>query len=267
MKNTLIHFLLITVFVAFVSCEKEDSDNVPTETTSVIPQTTAGRQNVKQGCIETNSRTATISLWDHGQIDGDIVSFYVNGKKVVSEITLNGPSNKYTFDITLDNNGYNSVSLFAHNLGDLPPNTAAMSINGNQSTIQSTLETNGSYDVVITGFGVSCSGGNGDNTGGGSNSGGSTNTGGGSTNTASNNGNIAFYTTRDRGCGSISITVDGNTTRRLSQFFPQGINDCNQGAVFSLTPGRHTFSASCGQYSWNSSFNITAGGCLRFNLQ
>jgi len=116
------------------------------------------------------------------------------------------------------------------------------------------LSTNGAFDIIITGFGVSCSS---------NNNGGDTNGG----NNTTTKGNIAFYTTTDRGCGSISITVDGSTTRNLNQFFPQGINDCSQGVIFSLTPGSHTFSATCGQYSWNSSFNITTGGCLRFNLQ
>jgi len=139
LKTYLILFLII---FSFTSCEEEEPEiyrpnqnNVPVEETSIITQTTAGRQNIKQGCIETSSRTATISLWDHGTIDGDIVSFYVNNKKVVSELTLDGPNNKYTFDITLENNGYNYVSLFAHNLGDINPNTAAISINGNQFTL------------------------------------------------------------------------------------------------------------------------------------
>ncbi len=266
MKKLYLLTLLIFSSLILVNCEIEEDEpeffepkytsDVVVNSSSIIPSTTAGRTNVKQGCIETDSRIITVSLWDHGTIDGDIVSFYINGKRVVAELTLDGPSNKYTFDITLSNNGFNYVTLFAHNLGDVEPNTAAISINGEQFTLRSNLDTNGAFDVVVTGYNVSCS--DSGNTGG-------SNTSGGSTDTS--NGSIAFYTTSDLGCGNITITVDGNNTQTLSQYFPQGIANCSQGTIFNLSPGTHTYRASCNNYTWEDTFTIVANGCLRYRLQ
>jgi hypothetical protein len=90
-------------------------------------------------------------------------------------------------------------------------------------------------------------------------------TGSGS-NTGSNNGNIAFYTKKDNGCGNITITVDGNSTKNLSQFHPSGINDCSQGAIFNLSKGSHGFVAKCGSFIWNGTFSISANGCLIYEL-
>lgn len=90
--------------------------------------------------------------------------------------------------------------------------------------------------------------------------------GGGSSNTNSSNGNIAFYTKKDNGCTSISITVNGNTTKNLSYFYPDGISDCSQGTIFNLPAGTHNFVATCGNTQWKSSFSISANGCLIYEL-
>lgn len=272
-KNYVIKFIFIFFFF-FYACDEESEptqevvEQVPVEMSSIIPSTTAGRTNIKQGCIETNSRFATISLWDHKKIDGDIISFYVNGKKVVSEHTLDGPNNKKTFDITLSNNGYNYVTLLAHNLGNISPNTAAVSINGEEFTLRSNLKTNGAFDIVVTGYGATCSDGSSGTSGntGSSGNSGSTNTGNTGSNTNSK-GKISFYTRSDLGCGPIKITVDGNITKTLNQYFPSGINDCSQGTSFELTPGTHSYTASCQNQTWNSSFQITADGCLKYELK
>lgn len=155
MKKIKLTLLLLTCILSFIGCEDNEPD-VLVNSSSIIPSTTEGRTNVNQGCVETDSRIITVSLWDHGTVDGDIVSLFINDRKVVNEITLDGPNNKYNIDLTLENNGYNYISLYAHNLGDISPNTAAISINGEEFSLESNLNRNGAFDVIVTGFDVTC---------------------------------------------------------------------------------------------------------------
>jgi hypothetical protein len=75
MKNlyNLKYLALFFSFLIFVSCEEED-DSVTVEVNSIIPSTLNGRPNVTLGCIEIDQRDVTIQVWDHGIIDGDIVT-------------------------------------------------------------------------------------------------------------------------------------------------------------------------------------------------
>lgn len=76
--------------------------------------------------IQVKSENIKINLRDHGRVDGDIVSIYLNGEAVVSKYLLTY-RNK-TFDIKLDPNKSNDLFLYAHNLGTSPPNTVAIEI-------------------------------------------------------------------------------------------------------------------------------------------
>ena len=69
----------------------------------------------------------TISLWDHGRQDGDIVSIYLNGELVVSKHTLT--YKKKVYEVKLDNAKPNDLFLYAHNLGRFAPNTVSIEIN------------------------------------------------------------------------------------------------------------------------------------------
>lgn len=147
------NFVLIitaTLFTLMISsCEKEPVRNE----TSIIPAEFADRPNEVIGELEINSREVTLSLWDHGQIDGDIVSIYVNGELVVDELTLRGPADKHTITTELKYNGYNYILMYAHNTGTISPNTAALSIDDGVSAkrfdVESTLSKNGTWDIVV----------------------------------------------------------------------------------------------------------------------
>ena len=92
------------------------------------------------------------------------------------------------------------------------------------------------------------------------------NSGGGGGNNSTTEGKVAFFVKSDKGCGNITITVDGNTTKTISQYYTQGINGCSEGTIFTLSQGSHSFTATCGNYTWSSTFSITADGCLTFEL-
>lgn len=75
--------------------------------------------------LEIQSDSIRVSLYDNGEIDGDTVTVFLNGKPVLVHQELTARAlNIY---LTLDNSkDVNEVSLFAENLGKIPPNTALM---------------------------------------------------------------------------------------------------------------------------------------------
>jgi len=149
MKNLIFIILAATLTLMMSSCEKD----VVRNETSIIPVEFEGRPNEVIGELQINSREVTISLWDHGQIDGDIVSIYVNGELAADEVTLKGPSEKYIFNTELKYNGYNYILMYAHNTGWVAPNTAALSIDDGSASrefeVESSLTRNGTWDIVV----------------------------------------------------------------------------------------------------------------------
>lgn len=98
----------------------------------------------KEIIVDTN--LVKIDLYDVGEIDGDSVSLFLNGKLVAEHQMLRASA--ITFTITLDKNlPENKLVLFAENLGRVPPNTAYMVITINKKeytlNMQSDEKTNG----------------------------------------------------------------------------------------------------------------------------
>lgn len=92
----------------------------------------AGRKISYQKKILVDSETLTINLYDHGRQDGDIVSIYLNGKAVIANHILT--YKKKSFEVTLDPNKKNDLFLYAHNLGNYPPNTVSLEIKDNSKS-------------------------------------------------------------------------------------------------------------------------------------
>lgn len=84
------------------------------------------------------------------------MSIIANGEVIVDEQTLDGPLNPMTVDYDFGYNGYNYVKLYAHTLGSISPNTCTISINGTEYILEANLEANGSVDIVVGGYGISC---------------------------------------------------------------------------------------------------------------
>lgn len=75
--------------------------------------------------LEIGSDSIRVSLYDNGEIDGDTVTVFLNGKPVIvhQELTARAVNIYLTLDNSKD---VNEVSLFAENMGKIPPNTALM---------------------------------------------------------------------------------------------------------------------------------------------
>lgn len=85
------------------------------------------RENVVIQEIEVESDALRIDVYDNGEIDGDIISVFYNQQLVMNNQKLTHKS--IHMDVKLDTTkSINEISMFAENLGLIPPNTALMVI-------------------------------------------------------------------------------------------------------------------------------------------
>jgi hypothetical protein len=66
-----------------------------------------------------------IEIYDNGQIDGDIVSIYLNEKQLVASKMLTAQPISLQIEIDEKEAVYDLI-MFAESLGSIPPNTALM---------------------------------------------------------------------------------------------------------------------------------------------
>jgi len=75
--------------------------------------------------IEITQPTFKLDFYDNGEIDGDSITVFYNGKIVLSHQRLSDKPISLT--LTIDKNSpENIVTMYADNLGTIPPNTALM---------------------------------------------------------------------------------------------------------------------------------------------
>ena len=81
------------------------------------------RKNSEQSRLVINSKNLNLKLYDNGVVDGDIISVFYNGKLLVSNQHLS--EKPIELNISLDEKvKIHEITLYAENLGDIPPNTA-----------------------------------------------------------------------------------------------------------------------------------------------
>jgi hypothetical protein len=98
----------------------------------VINKEFTERESIVQKEIEVTSNSITIDLYDNGDIDGDSVSVFFNGQLLGANLMLSTRS--IHMNIKLDTTKeFNELSMFANNLGAIPPNTALMLISDGKS--------------------------------------------------------------------------------------------------------------------------------------
>ncbi len=85
----------------------------------------SNRQKVYTKELDIESSNIRIELYDNGQIDFDSVSLYLNDKLVLGSTMLKHSATSISI-ILSDSVAYNELSMFADNLGLIPPNTAAL---------------------------------------------------------------------------------------------------------------------------------------------
>lgn len=75
--------------------------------------------------LKVNSPELRIRIWDNGTVDGDIVTIFLNGEQLVTEFRVS--KHKWSIPVTLTE-AENLLIIHADDLGDITPNTVAVSI-------------------------------------------------------------------------------------------------------------------------------------------
>ncbi len=91
--------------------------------------------------IEVESDNLKLDVYDNGEIDGDMISIFYNQQIILSNQKLTHKSIR--IDITLDSTQTsNEITMFAENLGLIPPNTALLIINDGKNRYEVHLSSN-----------------------------------------------------------------------------------------------------------------------------
>jgi hypothetical protein len=100
--------------------------NTPTaKINPLTPTVLTTRQNELVQTIATDAKTITFSFYDNGEIDGDTISVYDNGKLIAGRKGLTAKAITLMVNFT-DDELEHEVVMVAENLGSIPPNTALM---------------------------------------------------------------------------------------------------------------------------------------------
>jgi len=87
------------------------------------------------------SDSLNIDFYDNGEVDGDSISVFLNDKLIAFNRILTTKS--VHFDIPLDpTKEVNEITMFADNLGSIPPNTALMIVNDGKKRYEVRLTSN-----------------------------------------------------------------------------------------------------------------------------
>lgn len=108
------------------------------------------RANIVADEIEVNADSLKVDFYDNGEVDGDSISVFFNNQLLAFSQILS--TRAVHFDLVLDPaKEINEVSMFADNLGSIPPNTALMIVNDGKNKYEirlaSTLQNNGTIRI------------------------------------------------------------------------------------------------------------------------
>ncbi len=106
------------------------------------------RENVLAQEIEVNSDSVNVDFYDNGEVDGDSISVFFNEKLLAFSQRLSTRS--IHFNIVLDSTKeVNELSMFADNLGSIPPNTALMIVSDGEKRYEIRLSSNLEKNAMI----------------------------------------------------------------------------------------------------------------------
>lgn len=101
--------------------------------------------------IEIAGENFKVDLYDNGAVDGDSISLFYNSKLILSHKMLSEKPISITLDATTDHT-INELTMYADNLGTIPPNTALMVVTDGDSRyevrISSDLKKSGTIRFV-----------------------------------------------------------------------------------------------------------------------
>jgi hypothetical protein len=123
------------------------------EKPSIVTSPAAGFKSRRKDIIKTipiKHETFKIAFYDNGDIDGDSISVFYNGRVILSHQRLSDKPISLELELD-DESGENIVTMYAENLGTIPPNTALMIVTDGDKRyeVRITSDTEKSGSVVF----------------------------------------------------------------------------------------------------------------------
>lgn len=104
------------------------SDKLNTAADLTVQAIIAERKTEIIRSVTFKSDSLVIRLYDNGEIDGDTVSVLLNGRVIIARKGLTASPISHTIYITPDLGNELQLTMYAENLGSLPPNTGLLII-------------------------------------------------------------------------------------------------------------------------------------------
>ncbi|MDF1672750.1 MAG: hypothetical protein P1U41_04555 [Vicingaceae bacterium] len=105
-----------------------------------LPTQIDGREVHQEKELLFRGEKLTITVWDNRTYDGDVISLFLNEKTILKEFEIS--KNRFDVEVNVSENKEYYLTLYAHNLGRIPPNTVAMYITDGVSKKMITLTSN-----------------------------------------------------------------------------------------------------------------------------
>jgi hypothetical protein len=106
------------------------------------------RENVLSKEITVDSDSLNVDFYDNGEVDGDSISIFYNNKLIAFNRILSTRS--VHFYVGLDTTReVNEITMFADNLGSIPPNTALMVVSDGKKRYEISMSSNLSQNATL----------------------------------------------------------------------------------------------------------------------
>jgi len=122
--------------------------SLPVPVKDTIPAAITQRTTSLVTTYQVTSPHITVQLYDDGQIDGDAVSVYYNGKLIINNQTLTHKAVTFTLDASAANR-HHEFTLISESEGFLAPNTALMRIKAGSQQFELNVSSSSARNAKI----------------------------------------------------------------------------------------------------------------------
>lgn len=113
------------------------AQNLPPVSGPVISSEELAKRKIETiRSVDIKSDSIVLTLYDNGEVDGDIVSVILNGKTIMSKQLLTTTALNKTIHITPDLGDSLQLIMYAENLGSIAPNTGLLIIKDGDESYQ-----------------------------------------------------------------------------------------------------------------------------------
>lgn len=113
-----------------------------------IPTTTRSRENLLVKTLIMDNENISVRLYDNGEIDGDTISVYLDGKPIISNKGLSTQPITVNLKMNEDNPEHVLV-MVAENLGRIPPNTSLMIVQDGDKRYQVSISSTEQKNAMV----------------------------------------------------------------------------------------------------------------------